>query len=72
MDADGLANAVEIAQGTDPFRSDTDGDGVLDGADCYPLDIARNTCPEPVPGDITPPVITVTEPTNAVLVGSVP
>jgi alpha-tubulin suppressor-like RCC1 family protein len=72
MDSDGVANAAEIAQGTDPFRADTDGDGVLDGADCYPLDAARSTCPEPIPGDVTPPVITLTEPTGAVLVSSVP
>jgi hypothetical protein len=72
MDADGVANAVELVQGTDPFRADTDGDGVPDGTDCFPLDATRSTCPQPVPGDVTPPLITLTEPTSAVLVGSVP
>jgi alpha-tubulin suppressor-like RCC1 family protein len=72
MDGDGVANATERAQGTDPLRSDTDGDGISDGADCYPVDPTRDTCPSPTPGDTTPPLITLTEPTNAVLVGSVP
>jgi len=72
VDGDGVANAVERAAGTDPLRADTDGDGVADGADCFPLDPTRTTCPQPVPGDVTPPVITLTEPTSAVLVSSVP
>lgn len=32
-DADGLSNAQEIADGTDPTATDTDGDGLPDGAD---------------------------------------
>ena len=31
LDADGLPNGLEQAQGTDPFRADTDGDGWPDG-----------------------------------------
>ena len=72
LSGDGVPNAVEIARGTDPFRADTHGDGVPDGIDCFPLDPTRWQCPAPVPGDVTPPVITLTEPTNAVLVSSVP
>ena len=81
-DQDGLTNAQEaaigsdpwnpdtngdgISVGTDPFVADTDGDGVLDGADAFPLDPLRSQAPPPVPGDTTPPVITLTEPTNAI------
>jgi hypothetical protein len=72
MDGDGVANGTERAQGTDPLRADTDGDGVADGADCFALDPSRSTCPTPVPGDVTPPAITLAEPTGAVLVSSVP
>lgn len=72
VDGDGLTNAKERELGTDPFRADTDGDGVADGADCFPLDASRSQCPAPVPGDTTPPAITVTEPTNATLTGTNP
>ena len=64
LDGDGVLNATEIARGTDPFLADTDGDGVGDQADCFPLDPTRNSCP-PTSGDTTPPIITLTEPTNA-------
>lgn len=37
-DYDGLTNAQEYALGTDPLNSDTDGDGVFDGADGWPRD----------------------------------
>ncbi len=67
IDGDGVLNADEIARGTDPFNRDTDGDGTNDGSDCFPLDPARQQCPGPVPGDVTPPIITLREPTNAVL-----
>jgi hypothetical protein len=35
-DGDGLTNAEERSRGTDPLNPDTDGDGVLDGADPAP------------------------------------
>jgi hypothetical protein len=41
-DADGLSNDTESTLGTDPFDSDTDGDGVNDRDDAYPLDITRS------------------------------
>jgi hypothetical protein len=72
MDGDGLTNAQEATIGTDPFLFDTDGDGVGDGADCFPLDPDRDTCPPGTHTDTTPPDITLTEPTNAVLISSVP
>ncbi len=72
MDADGVDNSTERTRGTDPLRADSDDDGVNDAADCFPLDPSRSDCPEPVPGDTEPPVITLTEPTNAVLISSTP
>jgi alpha-tubulin suppressor-like RCC1 family protein len=66
MDGDGVANGVERSQGTDPFRADTDGDGRSDGIDAFPLDPARWDPLAPIPGDTTPPVITLTYPTTAV------
>ena len=69
-DGDGLTNALELTKGTDPFRWDTDGDAVGDAADCFPLDATR-TCVPPTPGDVTPPGIILTEPTNAVFVSTV-
>jgi alpha-tubulin suppressor-like RCC1 family protein len=72
QDADGVENAMEIARGTNPFAWDTDGDGHGDGDDAFPLDPTRWQAPTPTPGDQTPPVITLTEPTNAVLISSVP
>jgi alpha-tubulin suppressor-like RCC1 family protein len=65
-DGDGVPTARETASGTDPYRADTDGDGVPDGLDVFPLDPTRTALPPPTPGDTTPPVITLIEPTNAV------
>jgi hypothetical protein len=72
QDGDGVENAAEIARGTNPFAWDSDGDGHGDGEDAFPLDPTRWQAPTPTPGDTTPPVITLTEPTNAVLISSVP
>lgn len=71
MDGDGVANALEIARGTDPLRADSDGDGMVDGSDCFPLDAALQ-CPEGAPGDTSPPIITILQPSSAVLVSSLP
>ena len=72
MDGDGVSNGAERSQGTDPFNPDTDGDEVNDGDDAFPLDPERDEAPEPSPGDTTPPTITLTEPTNATLISSIP
>jgi alpha-tubulin suppressor-like RCC1 family protein len=66
-DGDGLTNAQELAMGTDPLVADTDRDGVPDGQDAYPLDPTRWQAPSPDPNDHTPPVITLIEPADAVL-----
>ena len=66
MDADGVTNLIERSRGTDPFRVDSDGDTYSDGVDAFPLDPARWDPPAPIPGDTTPPVITLTYPTTAV------
>jgi alpha-tubulin suppressor-like RCC1 family protein len=72
MDDDGVQNLLERARGTDPFRPDTDDDGSNDAADCFPLDPTRWVCPPSDPNDHTPPIITLTSPTNATLISSVP
>ncbi len=41
-DNDGLTDSVEDSLGTDPLRYDTDGDGVNDALDAYPLDPSKN------------------------------
>jgi hypothetical protein len=68
-DGDGLSNAAELLLGTDPYVGDTDGDGVVDGVDAFPLDPTRSAMPPPNPLDTTPPIIILTEPTTARLVG---
>ena len=43
IDGDGLANAQELALGTDPFVADTDGDGLWDAFDPMPLDSSNSS-----------------------------
>jgi len=43
IDGDGISNAVEIANGTNPLNADTDGDGVSDDNDAFPLDPSEMT-----------------------------
>ncbi len=41
-DNDGITDDQEIKNGTDPFKKDSDGDGVDDATDAYPLDPKKN------------------------------
>ncbi|MBK6686377.1 MAG: hypothetical protein IPG45_18050 [Deltaproteobacteria bacterium] len=66
LDGDSVTNANERLRGTDPTRADTDGDGVSDGADPFPLDPARSNLPS-TPGDVVAPIITLNTPSNATL-----
>jgi probable HAF family extracellular repeat protein len=66
-DGDGLSNDSEILIGTDPTRADTDGDGVPDAQDAFPLDPNRSVLPSSDPNDHTAPVITLEEPAGATL-----
>jgi hypothetical protein len=64
-DGDGISNLDEVANGTDPFDPDTDGDGVPDGQDYAPTDPTRWEAPPPHnQSDTTPPVIRVLSPPN--------
>jgi len=64
-DGDGINDFVEILNGTNPFLADTDGDGVADGLDAYPLDPGRSSLPAVDPADHSPPVIILDEPSEA-------
>ena len=61
-------NWIEQATGTDPFRADSDGDSVSDGADAFPLDPTRSMAPSSNPSDTTPPLVTLKAPVSARLV----
>jgi alpha-tubulin suppressor-like RCC1 family protein len=65
-DGDGIPNLIESRNGTDPLLADSDGDGFADGLDAFPLDPTRHDAPTGSPGDSTPPVITLTDPSSAV------
>lgn len=59
-DCDGVSDADERANGTDPLKSDTDGDGVDDYQDDYPLNPNKSA-------DKTAPVITLRGTSNLTL-----
>ncbi len=66
-DGDGMSMPRNLAAGTNPFNVDTDGDGVNDNIDAFPLDPTRTTAPTGTPGDVTAPTITLTRPVGATL-----
>ncbi len=66
-DGDGVNDFTEILNGTNPFLADTDGDGVPDGLDAFPLDPGRWSVPGVDPADHSPPIITLDEPIEATL-----
>lgn len=41
-DLDGLTNMAELGSGTDPLNEDTDGDGVPDGIDAFPVNASES------------------------------
>ncbi|MFD0894237.1 hypothetical protein KBB96_09500 [Luteolibacter ambystomatis] len=53
-DGDGISNADEITNGTDPNKADSDGDGLPDDVDPHPL--------SPEGSDFTAPALMVTSP----------
>lgn len=65
-DGDGISNVNEFLWGTNPFDSDTDGDGVDDELDAFPNDPNRSAFDQAIPGDVTPPTITLSRPAEAV------
>lgn len=65
FDADGLSEAEELARGTSPLLTDTDGDGVSDSVDFFPLDPSRSAAPSSTPGDLTKPLVVLTTPRSA-------
>jgi hypothetical protein len=64
-DGDGVSNAEEWIRGTDPFLADSDGDGVPDGRDGFPLDPGRTGFGPGAAGDRSAPRVEVLRPANA-------
>ncbi len=67
-DGDGLNAWEEFALNTDPNLPDSDGDGVMDGLDFYPLDPSRSQPLAATLGDVTAPSINIVQPTPTTLV----
>ncbi len=67
-DEDGLTVAQELALGTSPSLADTDGDGVNDNLDAFPLDPSRSVALSSTPGDTTKPTVTLLTPVSATYV----
>lgn len=54
-DNDGINDGIETTNGTNPLRADTDGDGVNDKDDAFPLDPTRSSIPKETPSPAEPP-----------------
>jgi len=67
-DGDGVSDATEILHGTSPTLWDSDGDGIGDRLDTFPLDPLLQTPPAPQPGDTTKPTLTLETPANATFI----
>ena len=65
FDADGLTEAQELALGTSSVLTDTDGDGMSDSVDFFPLDPSRSAAPSSTSGDVTKPLVTLIAPGSA-------
>ena len=59
---DGVSNVQEVVNGTSPILKDTDGDGVTDDKDAFPLDRFKTKPPPSNVNDNNPPFITLLEP----------
>jgi alpha-tubulin suppressor-like RCC1 family protein len=64
---DGIPDGLSFANGINPFFYDSDADGLSDAQDAFPFDPTRQTFPPGDPNDHTPPIITLLEPANAIL-----
>jgi hypothetical protein len=67
-DSDGLTTLQETALGTSPLLADTDGDGVNDALDPFPLDNTRWAVLVSTPGDVIRPTVTLQAPLAATYV----
>jgi len=61
FDGDGLNCSQEAAKGSSVFHADSDGDGVNDGTDDYPLDSSRSSSGVSS-SDSTPPTVSISSP----------
>lgn len=68
-DGDTLTNLEEFKRGTDPTKADTDGDGLNDSVDAFPLDRTRPPQPKPVP---PPEVLHVPAPSASISAKTLP
>jgi hypothetical protein len=57
-DNDSWSDIKELIEGTDPYNPDTDGDGIIDSLDTYPLDPALPVQPAVTPSPALPPSAT--------------